>query len=160
MMWWNRMPWSYFSLILLSPSYTHTHIYTQTHTHKCKQTHPHTHKMTTENYFKFSKSLNWIHILFTDCVFTVIYKIFACRRGWENFFIKGQMVNDVGFVVYTISASANLIPSYSVKAVTKRKKKYINECVYVLVIVYWNVNFIIFMCYEIIFFFLKCLELI
>ena len=104
--------------------HTHTHTYTQTHPHKCEHTHPHTHKMTTENYFKVSKSLNWLHILFTDCVFTVIYEIFACRRGWENFFIKGQMVNDVGFVIYTISASANLIPSYSVKAVTKRKKIY------------------------------------
>ena len=38
--------------------HTHTHTYTQTHPHKCEHTHPHTHKMTTENYFKVSKSLN------------------------------------------------------------------------------------------------------
>ena len=116
---------------MISPSYTdtqtHTHRHTHTHTHKCKHTHAHAHMMTTDNYFKFSKSLNWIHILFLDCVFTVIYEIFACCRGWENFFIKGHIVNDLGFVIYTISASANLFPSYSVKAVTK-KKVYINEC--------------------------------
>ena len=38
--------------------HTYTHIHTNTHTQMRTHTPTHTHKMTTENYFKFSKSLN------------------------------------------------------------------------------------------------------
>ena len=147
---------------MLSPSYTHTHTHTHTHintnTHKCEHTPTHT-QDDYRNLFQIFKifELN-THFVYWLCFNCHLRNLCLCR-GWENFFIKGQMVNDIGFVIYTISVSANLFPSYSVKAVTKGKKKaYINECVYVPIIVYWNLNFIIFMCYEIIFFFLKCLE--